>query len=249
MFTPADIRRTRDHALSNFETLLLSVSSRLIVLKNHPSFPSPDLAPERDALNCIRVLTRLLPYVYEAEHLEDWEEKFFWTGRKRRTRKAQITGEILFDEGQPDDQQERPSDEEEYEDVKPLAEELIDTLLDLLFFAEFTIPILPTAKSKVSHSIWQSGVGCNTAMSTSKTFESNRCEILRLLLTITGKAMYLPSSEYPICSCEISGSNNYCRYLACTRCQSNHLHNDLPGQAVCPHSTVLSTQHGMCLPN
>ncbi|KAJ5223414.1 hypothetical protein N7468_007956 [Penicillium chermesinum] len=198
LFTPADIRRTRDHALSNFETLLLSVSSRLIVLKNHPSFPNPDLAPERDALNCIRVLARLLPYVYEAEHLEDWEDKFFWARRRRKTRKAQISGEVLFDEAQPEEQQGLGPGEEEYEEVKPLAEELIDTLLDLLFFSDFTIPVLPTAKSKISYSIWQSGVGCNTAMGTSKAFESNRCEILRLLLTITGKAMYMPSNTLPV---------------------------------------------------
>ncbi|KAJ5737630.1 uncharacterized protein N7483_002755 [Penicillium malachiteum] len=199
LFTPADIRRTRDHALSNFETLLLSVSSRLIVLKNHPSFPDPDLAPNRDALNCIRVLTRLLPFVYEAEHLEDWEDKFFWTRRKRRTRQAQIAGEVIFDEAQPDDQQERSSPYgEEYEDVKPLGEELIDTLLDLLFFADFTIPVLPTAKSKISYSIWQSGVGCNTAMGSNKTLENNRCEILRLLLTMTGKAMYMPANTLPV---------------------------------------------------
>lgn len=197
MFTPADIRRTRDHALSNFETLLLSVSSRLIVLKNHPSFPDPDLAPDRDALNCIRILTRLLPFVYEAEHLEDWEEKFFWARRKKKTRQAQIAGEVLFDEAQPDSQQERASPRgEEFEDVKPLAEELIDTLFDLLFFADFTIPVLPTAKGKISYSIWQSGVGCNTAMGSNKTLENNRCEILRLLLTITGKAMYMPASEF-----------------------------------------------------
>lgn len=205
MFTPADIRRTRDHALSNFETLLLSVSSRLIVLKNHPSFPDPDLAPESDVLNCIRILTRLLPFVYEAEHLEDWEEKFFWTRHMKKTRRAQITGEVLFDEAQTGDQQERTSPRgEEYEDVKPLAEELIDTLLDLLFFGGFTIPVLATAKSKISYSIWQSGVGCNAAMGTNKTFENNRCEILRLLLAMTGKAMYMPASEssYGTCWCD-----------------------------------------------
>lgn len=197
MFTPADIRRTRDHALSNFETLILSVSSRLIVLKNHPSFPDPDLAPDRDVLNCIRILTRLLPFVYEADHLEDWEEKFFWARRRRKTRQSQIAGEVLFDDAQPEDQQDGPSSPgQEYEDVKPLAEELIDTLLDLLFFADFTIPVLPTAKSKISYSIWQSGVGCNTSMGSNKTLENNRCEILRLLLTMTGKAMYLPASKF-----------------------------------------------------
>lgn len=173
--------------------MLLSVSSRLIILKNHPSFPDPDFAPDRDALNCIRVLTRLLPFVYEAEHLEDWEDKFFWTRRRKKTRQAQIAGEVLFDESQPDQQDGSPR-AEEYEDVKPLGEELIDTLLDLLFFIDFTIPVLPAAKSKISYSIWQSGVGCNTAMGSNKTLESNRCEVLRLLLTLTGKAMYLPSS-------------------------------------------------------
>lgn len=199
LFTPADIRRTRDNALSNFETLLLSVSSRLIVLKNHPSFPDPDLAPDRDALNCIRVLTRLLPFVYEADHLEGWEEKFFWTRRRKKTRQAQIAGEVLFDEAGLEDQHDGSSPRsEEYEEVKPLAEELIDTLFDLLFFMDFTIPVLPTAKGKVSYSIWQSGVGCNTAMGSSKAFESNRCEILRLLLTMTGKAMYLPSNTLPV---------------------------------------------------
>ncbi|KAK4868141.1 hypothetical protein LT330_007339 [Penicillium expansum] len=199
LFTPADIRRTRDHALPNFQTLLLAVTSRLTVLKNHPSFPDPDLAPERDVLNCIRILTRLLPYVYEAEHLEEWEDNFFWARRKRRTRQSQIAGEVLFDEAQPEDTQEAASPRaEDYEDVKPLAEELIDTLVDLLFFADFTIPRLPTAKSKVSFSIWQSGVGCNTAMGSNKTLESNRCEILRLMLTLTGKAMYLPSNTLPV---------------------------------------------------
>ncbi|KAJ5350366.1 hypothetical protein N7541_008093 [Penicillium brevicompactum] len=183
LFTPADIRRTRDHALPNFQTLILAVTSRLT----------------RDVLNCIRILTRLLPYVYEAEHLEGWEENFFWARRRRMARRAQISGEVLFDEAQPEDQEGEPSPRsDDYEDVKPLAEELIDTLIDLLFFADFTIPRLPTAKSKVSYSIWQSGVGCNTAMGSSKAYESNRCEILRLLLTLTGKAMYLPSNTLPV---------------------------------------------------
>ncbi|KAI2727865.1 hypothetical protein DTO012A7_6061 [Penicillium roqueforti] len=199
LFTPADIRRTRDHALPNFKTLILAVASRLTVLRNHPSFPDPDLAPEREVLNCIRILTRLLPYVYEAEHLEEWDDNVFWTRRRRRTRQSQIAGEVLFDEAQSEGNQEATSPRaEDYEDLKPLAEELIDTLMDLLFFADFTIPRLPTAKSKVSFSIWQSGVGCNTAMGSNKTLESNRCEILRLMLTLTGKAMYLPSNTLPV---------------------------------------------------
>lgn len=161
--------------------------------------------------------------------MEAWEENFFWARRRRRTRQAQIAGEVLFDEARPEDSQEEPSSHaEDYEDVKPLAEELIDTLLDLLFFADFTIPRLPTAKSKVSFSIWQSGVGCNTAMGSNKTLESNRCEILRLMLTLTGKAMYLPSSEsYHQCRCTRLLTDKY-RYITRSRCQSHNLHHNLP---------------------
>ncbi|KAL4902394.1 hypothetical protein BDW74DRAFT_63428 [Aspergillus multicolor] len=199
LFTPADIRRTRDHALRNFETLLLSVTSRLTALKNHPSFPDHDLAPDRDALNCIRILTRLLPYVYEAEHLEEWEEKFFWTRRKKKTREAQLAADVLFDEAQAEEERDQASPRtSDYENVKPLAEELIDTLMDMLFYTDFTIPKLPSAKSKVSYSIWQSGVGCNTSMGSTRELEDNRCEVLRLLLTLTGKAMYMSSSLLPV---------------------------------------------------
>ncbi|KAK7888414.1 hypothetical protein LTR67_008760 [Exophiala xenobiotica] len=198
LFSHSDIRRTRDSALENIETLILAVTSRLNVLKNHPSFPDPDLAPERDALNCIRVLTRLLPYVYEADSLAEWEEKFFWGMRRRRTRAAQVAGELLFDDNQPDETQETDGQEQDFEEAKPLAEELIDTLIDLLFYAGFTIPHLPDAKSKVTYAIWQSGVGCKTSLPTNKELEGNRCEVLRLLLTLTSKAMYLPSTSLPV---------------------------------------------------
>ena len=196
LFSGADIRRTRDASIQNLETLLLAVTSRLNVLKNHPSFPDPELAPERDALNCIRVLTRLLPYVYEADYLAEWEDKFFWAVRRRKSRRAQLADEILFDETQDDETTQTEPDR--YEDAKPLAEELIDNLIDLLFCTNFTIPEIPTAKNKITYAIWQSGVGCKTSLGTSKELESNRCEILRLLLTITSKSMYMPSNLLPV---------------------------------------------------
>lgn len=198
LFSPNDIRRTRDGSLENLETLLLIVISKLNTLKNHPSFPDPELAPERDALNCIRVLTRLLPYVYEAENLTEWEEKFFWSTRRRRSRKAQLNGEVLFDESQTEDTTQPELDGEEWEDAKPLAEELLDTLIDLLFCIGFTLPRLPNAQSSITYAIWQSGVGCKQSLSTNKDLESNRCEVLRLLVTMMSKSMYMPSALLPV---------------------------------------------------
>lgn len=197
LFTPTDIRRVRDTSLPNLETLLLAVCSRLIVLKNHPSFPDAELAPDAHALNCIRILTRVLPFIYEADHLEAWEEQFFWAPRKKKTRQAQLSADVIFDEAHGDgpDAQTRPNADER-EDVKPLAEELIDTLTDLLFYTGFTIPKLSTSEGKVSYAIWQSGVGCNSAMISTKEHENNRIEIVRLLLTLTSKSMYMSPSEF-----------------------------------------------------
>ncbi|KAL9073055.1 MAG: hypothetical protein Q9157_004880 [Trypethelium eluteriae] len=196
LFSPADIRRARDQSLPNFEKLILAVTSRLIVLRNHPSFPDAEIAPERDALNCIRVLTRLFPYIYEAENLEEWEERFFWGARRKRTRRGKIKKtEVLFDESQEDETKDSP--EPEFEEAKPLAEELIDTLIDLLFFADFTLP-KGQSKNKVTYAIWQSGVGCNNSIGTSTQFENNRMEILRLLLAMTSKSMYMTPSILPV---------------------------------------------------
>lgn len=185
------------------------VTSQLFNLRHHPSFPDPELAPERDVLNCIRILTRILPYLHEKESLAAWEEKFFWAPRKRKTRKASIANEILFD-GAQDGKQEEPKEAEEFETANPLAEELIDTLVDLLFFSDFTLSRQASNRPKVTYAIWQSGVGCNTTVATTKENESNRSEILRLLLTLAGHSMYMAPGILPqrgvraltyICTC------------------------------------------------
>ena len=139
------------------------------------------------------MLTRLLPFIYESEDLDDWEERFFWAKRRKRSRRGQIVKtEVIFDGTTTEDVDN--GDGPEFEEVKPLAEELIDTLIDLLFFSDFTLPKVPVGKNKVSYAIWQSGVGCNTPVHSTKEYENNRTEILRLLLTITGKSMYLSLS-------------------------------------------------------
>lgn len=191
-----DVRRARDNSLGNLETLITTLVYRLSTLRYLPAFPDLDLAPQKHALNCIRVLTRVLPFLLEADHLEVWEDKFFWqAGRKLSTKGRVKKTEILFDDSHPEDVT-KPESEELYEDARPLGEELIDTLIDLLFFTGFTIPQNDQLKKKVTYSIWQSGVGCNTSLTSSKEMESNRTEILRLLLTLSSKSLYMPASEY-----------------------------------------------------
>ncbi|KAL8801939.1 MAG: hypothetical protein Q9182_004120 [Xanthomendoza sp. 2 TL-2023] len=201
LFTFADVRRARDGSLANIETLLNALVSRLIALRHLPAFPDQDLAPAKEALNCIRVITRILPFLYEADHLESWEDKYFWQRRKKQPRSGSYDKpEVLFD-GSNSDVMEKREEEKEYETIehtKPLGEELIDTLIDLLFYVGFTLPHEERTKDKVTYSIWQTGVGCVTPLQSSKEIENNRTEILRLLLTLSSKSLYMPAHMVPV---------------------------------------------------
>ncbi|KAL8677191.1 MAG: hypothetical protein Q9186_006367 [Xanthomendoza sp. 1 TL-2023] len=196
LFTVADVRRARDNSLGNIETLLNALISRLNALRHLPAFPDQDLAPAKEALNCIRIITRILPFLYEADNLESWEDKCFWQRRKKQSTDASNNKpEVLFD-GSTSDVLEKREEEMEYETdeyTKPLGEELIDTLIDLLFYVGFTLPHGERTKNKVTYSIWQTGVGCVTPMQSSKEIENNRTEILRLLLTLSSKSLYMPA--------------------------------------------------------
>lgn len=198
LFSAADIRRTRDNAIFNLETLISALCTKLYELRNNPSFPDPELAPDRHALNCVRVLSRILPFIYESEQLEAWEEKLFWERRKRKVKSKVLKSDVIFDGSNGDGQQPITESEPEFEEVKPLGEELLDTLIDLLFYSELTLPKTPPGKSKVSYAIWQTGVGCHNPVTSTKEYENNRKEILRLLLVLCGKAMYMPVGILPV---------------------------------------------------
>ena len=178
------------------------------MLRHHPSFPNLEKAPERHALNCIRILTRLLPFLYEAENLESWEDKFFWSVRRKRTKKGQQKSTVLFDTEHPDEEAEE-GENEDFEDAKPLAEDLLDALVDMLFYAGFTLPVIERSRTKVTYSIWQTGVGCNTPTSVTKEMENNRIEVLRLLIAFSSKSMYMSAGMLRSLSTIVNQANGF----------------------------------------
>ena len=133
-------------------------------------------------------------------------------------RKVARKNEVLFDEARQQDPHE-PEVQEQFEDVQPLGEELVDTLVDLLFYTNFTLPPNDRTRSKVTYSIWQSGVGCNTHMNSSSQLEGNRCEVLRLLLTMSSEALYMSPSIFAFFLQAIS-LLMYGRCATCKRDQS-----------------------------
>ncbi|KDN39617.1 hypothetical protein K437DRAFT_9733 [Tilletiaria anomala UBC 951] len=94
---------------------------------------------------------------------------------------------------------------EEDGDLPPsLGERLIEIVIDFLFYSGITIPwteeLLQTPPaeaegiSRVNFAIWTSGIGSSVDLSGTETFhESNRITILRLLLVLISKSVYIPA--------------------------------------------------------
>jgi High-temperature-induced dauer-formation protein len=107
----------------------------------------------------------------------EWQERFWWTKRRKRPR-GMTHGPLKINDGGRDSNEAEvifegtggndggiplvqspissPSADEEMERSKPLAEELLDTVMDLLSFSGFTIPSTFTQGTdpKVTLAIW-----------------------------------------------------------------------------------------------
>jgi hypothetical protein len=143
----------------------------------------------------VRILTRLLPYIYEADHLSAWEDQFFWRARRPQqiwNVKHNRPGEA-FDGLNPG--KKYGEDAMQQEIGQPLGEHLIDILIRYMFFPNFTLPKkldqdgLPLLKPQ--YNIWQSGIGCRQSVGMTKDNEKNAVEIARLLLVLSSRQLYM----------------------------------------------------------
>lgn len=182
LISPSDIKRIQTEAPENLETLLLAVTSRLYALRHDPKFPSQDdSAPAMDALNCIRLLTRFFPFLHEGSKPQSLSQ-FWWGSRRRRKamRKHESEGNV--------------NNNNEFEEAQPLAQDLIDIMLDFLFWQDFTISA-KTKSDPPNWAVWQIGVGCSTAEEPSNHQIMARTEILRFLITMISIPMFNKPDE------------------------------------------------------
>ncbi|KAJ1729211.1 hypothetical protein LPJ61_003634, partial [Coemansia biformis] len=168
LVTPADIRRIRDGAQENFIKLADKVFDRLLVLKAARDLAKSP-ADTKQLLNCIRVLTRLVPFVYEARpDGSTIEDIMLWTPRPRPGSGADYT----------------------------LGKQLVAATIDLLFTSGFTVPQATVGEeAAVRYTIWENGIGQTSALGSSKEHTANRVEVLRLLLVLCCKTMYIPPAR------------------------------------------------------
>ncbi|XP_071318328.1 protein HID1b [Trachinotus anak] len=175
----AEIRAVREESPSNLATLCYKAVERLV---QGADSGCPSERERQIVLNCTRLLTRILPYIFEDA---DWRG-FFWSTVPGAGRAGRL------DEDGGDDE------------ARPLAESLLLAIADLLFCPDFTVQSHKKNSSDTSeaaHSIdsceyiWEAGVGFAQSPPLNYIHDINRTELLKLLLTCFSEAMYLPPSS------------------------------------------------------
>ncbi|XP_048844235.1 protein HID1b [Brienomyrus brachyistius] len=174
----AEIRAVREESPSNLATLCYKAVEKLVQGAESGCLSEKE---KQIVLNCARLLTRILPYIFEDP---DWRG-FFWSTVPGAGRDGA--------DGDADD-----------DGARPLAELLLLAVADLLFCPDFTVHshrrgALDTAEDIQTldscEYIWEAGVGFAQSPPLNYIHDLNRTELLKLLLTCFSEAMYLPPSS------------------------------------------------------
>ncbi|TFK55288.1 hypothetical protein OE88DRAFT_1675005 [Heliocybe sulcata] len=227
LISPNDIRRALLEAPENVATLLRVISTRLFNLVSDHTFPSssnPSVASlatsmtslirtgsgerntTKEVLNCIRVLQRVLPVIFELEgETSRFEQEVLW--KKEEVPDEDTTANdssaqfVIEDEEEDDDTQASRPTSPKASETKPLktlpslAERLFSCLIDLMFCCGFTLPTkLQADHYKINYVIWEKGVGSTVDPGPSHIYDSNKTEVLRLLLVLFSKQIYVSPS-------------------------------------------------------
>ncbi|XP_052869475.1 protein HID1 isoform X1 [Anopheles cruzii] len=178
-----EIRKVRDVMPSNLATLCYKATERMVRAVDNSCRTQ---AEQQTVLNCVRLLTRILPYIFEDAQWKD----FFWSSLPSSSAAA----------GEKEDPAASPS--------IPLAQSLLNAICDLLFCPDFSVVGYRKSgpeKAEELNSIdsceyiWEAGVGFAQSPPRNGNLDSRRTELLKLLLTCFSETMYRPptASEEP----------------------------------------------------
>ncbi|EEB12382.1 conserved hypothetical protein [Pediculus humanus corporis] len=171
----AEIRAVREEAPANLATLCYKAVEKLVKAVDSSCRTQHE---QQTVLNCVRLLTRILPYIFEDP---DWRG-FFWSSLP--------TGSSQDDE-----------------ESAPLAQSLINAVCDLLFCPDFTVignrksgPDKAEDLSAIDSCeyIWEAGVGFAHSPPRLPQYDLARTELLKLLLTCFSETIYQPPVELKI---------------------------------------------------
>ncbi|KAG9024760.1 hypothetical protein FRB95_011122 [Tulasnella sp. JGI-2019a] len=225
LISPHDVRRAIIEAPENLETLINVLSTRLFSLLTDHTFPSPSTSAfspanitatwgsvagterrdtTKEVLNCIRVLGRILPVVFETEN--SFEHDVFW--KQKRVRVDAVVGtdrtgpQFVIEEDESDDENRaskqpasstaaRPAAVTDDQFEKPLAEKLLSASTELMFCCGFTLPSkLQVDHHKINYTIWEKGIGSSVEVVSNYQLDQNKSEVLRFLEILLSKTIY-----------------------------------------------------------
>uniref|UniRef100_A0A182MPG2 Protein HID1 n=1 Tax=Anopheles culicifacies TaxID=139723 RepID=A0A182MPG2_9DIPT len=164
-----EIRKVRDVMPTNLATLCYKATERMVRAVDNSCRTQGE---QQTVLNCVRLLTRILPYVFEDVQWKD----FFWSSLPSGSEKEE-TGSV------------------------PLAQSLLNAICDLLFCPDFTVigyrksgPEKAEELNSIDSCeyIWEAGVGFAQSPPRNGNMDSRRTELLKLLLTCFSETMYRP---------------------------------------------------------
>lgn len=175
------VRRALIDAPENVATLIHVVSSRLFnSISDHtfPSTPNTSVAAyassfiksatvsqeksaTKEVLNCLRILQRILPIVFEIEGESNaFEQEVLWK-REESKEEGKDRGAPQFvidddDESERDVETPRPSASQHKAQLQPsLGERLLTAVTDLMFCCGFTLPTsIQVDHHKINYVIW-----------------------------------------------------------------------------------------------
>ncbi|KAF5306255.1 hypothetical protein FQA39_LY08953 [Lamprigera yunnana] len=169
-----EIRALREEAPTNLATLCYKAVEKIVKVVDSSCRTQHE---QQTALNCVRLLTRILPYIFEDP---EWRG-FFWSSL--------------------------PNQSDEEEESLPLAQSLQNAVCDLLFCPDFTVigsrKLGPDKAEDLlaidsCEYIWEAGVGFSHCPPRNSIFDSNRTELIKLLLTCFSETIYQPPAEVSV---------------------------------------------------
>uniref|UniRef100_A0A2M4BD01 Protein HID1 n=1 Tax=Anopheles marajoara TaxID=58244 RepID=A0A2M4BD01_9DIPT len=175
-----EIRKVRDVMPSNLATLCYKATERMVRAVDNSCRTQ---AEQQTVLNCVRLLTRILPYIFEDAQWKD----FFWSSLPSSSNGA---GEKEENDGGGAGG-----------GAVPLAQSLLNAICDLLFCPDFSVVGYRKSgpeKAEELNSIdsceyiWEAGVGFAQSPPRNGHLDARRTELLKLLLTCFSETMYRP---------------------------------------------------------
>ncbi|XP_058791655.1 protein HID1 isoform X2 [Phymastichus coffea] len=175
-----EIRTLRQDCPSNLAMLCYKAVEKLVKAVDSSCRTQSE---QQTVLNCCRLLTRLLPYIFEDS---EWKG-FFWSS---------LPGK-------------------ENDESVPLAHSLLNAICDLLFCPDFTVVANRKSGPKAEELqsidsceyIWEAGVGFAQSQPRNPVLDSNRTELLKVLLTCFSETMYNPPIDISV------APNKWIQYL------------------------------------